>query len=439
MPADSPLRPEWPAPNGLLLSLQQAQERVAECSSRILLAPPGQQSCKLEHALGHVLACSLDADRDQPPFPRVTRDGFAVRAADLAGGTPLRLVGGLKAGELWPPTRPSLRAGEACEVMTGAALPPGADAVLMVEHAEQVAAGTLRLQPGRALLAGDNVVAKGSESREGGILLEAGTRLGPEEIALAAACGRRSVSVYQPPAVAILATGDELVEPLNASGPEPAEPPIASHLIYDSNSRSLAALVQQAHAIPLRQPVASDRSDELAAAIRHGFDAAPLLLISGGVSMGRYDLVEPVLASIGAEFFFTGVKMQPGKPVVFGRVPENGNRPERFFFGLPGNPVSAMVTFRVFVLPLLAALAGEKYWQPRIAQATLASQLAHKSGLTRFVPAYLDTRQPIPTAAPVRSQGSGDLAANARANCYIIVPEDCEPLRSGQTVAVLLR
>ena len=214
---------------------------------------------------------------------------------------------------------------------------------------------------------------------------------------------------------------------------------IQSHQIYDSNSHALAALVHQAGATALRQRPALDRLDDLWESIRLGLNTAPLLLLTGGVSMGKFDLVEEVLASMGAEFFFTGVKMQPGKPVVFGRVPAKDDRPARYFFGLPGNPVSAMVTFRVFVQPLLAALAGERNWQPNIVLANLASELRPKPGLTRFLPAHLDTSQPIPTVTPVRTQGSGDLAANALANCYLIVPDSCEVMQADQTVRVLLR
>ena len=155
--------------------------------------------------------------------------------------------------------------------------------------------------------------------------------------------------------------------------------------------------------------------------------------------MGKFDLVEEVLAGMGAEFFFIGVKMQPGKPVVFGRVPSEGDRPERYFLGLPGNPVSTMVTFRVFVEPLLAVLAGERNWQPNIAMAKITADFRTKPGLTRFLPAHLNTASLVPTVNPVRTQGSADLAANAHANCYLIVPEDCDLLSANQMVRVLLR
>lgn len=414
-------------------------------------------NCDLIDALGRQLAVALISDRDQPPFPRVTRDGFAVRTADLNPDTRLRVTGQIRAGEAWPAGSPPVAAGEAVEIMTGAPLPPGTDAVLMVEHAQEIARAfgvdasaegrlqrRVRALAGRTLAPGENVVPEGSEARRGDVLLEPGSRLGPEQIALAASCGFHSVSVSPKPNVAILATGDELVDAsarmgsfTRISGEAPAA--IQPHQIYDSNSHALAALVQQAGGTPLRQRAARDDRDDLAMCIREGLQAAPLLLLAGGVSMGKFDLVEEVLAGMGAEFFFTGVKMQPGKPVVFGRVPATTDQPARYFFGLPGNPVSTLVTFRVFVTPLLAALAGERNWQPKVAMAKLVADFRTKSGLTRFLPAVLDTASLVPTVNPVRSQGSGDLASNARANCYLIVPEDCELLSANQIVRVLLR
>ncbi|MDQ2798292.1 MAG: molybdopterin molybdotransferase MoeA, partial [Armatimonadota bacterium] len=391
MEHNSPPQSFWPQATAEPISFAKAVSIVAAQAEVILSGSLGEpQKCELPDALGCVLAVAVAADRDQPPFPRVTRDGFALRAQDLASGTPLRVVGQLRAGESWLTTRPALRAGQAIEIMTGAALPPGADAVLMVEHAEEIAedAGDRTIIPraGRTLRSGENVVPRGSEARQEDVLLQAGMRLGPEEIALAAACGLGSVLVRPAPRVAILATGDELIEPAASK----ADVIIAPHQIYDSNSHALAALVRQAHAVPLRLRAARDRRDDLEASILDALKAAPLLLLSGGVSMGRYDLVEEVLASLGAEFFFTGVKMQPGKPVVFGRVPAGDGLPPRFFFGLPGNPVSTMVTFRVFVQPLLAALAGERNWQPHIALAILSRDVECKPELTRFLPARLD-------------------------------------------------
>jgi molybdopterin molybdotransferase len=441
-----------------LISFAEACSIVAAQAAAIQSAHRREAAnCELINALGRTLATALIAVRDQPPFPRVTRDGYAVRAQDLNSDLPLRVIGQVRAGEAWPAGDPPVAAGEAVEIMTGAPLPSGADAVLMVEHAQETgsesgsdANGRPALHrfvcalPGRTLTPGENVVPEGSEARRGDILLEPGSRLGPEQVALAASCGFLSVPVSLRPNVVILATGDELVDAsaqvgsvAASSGESPTA--IQPHQIYDSNSHALAALVRQAGGTPLRQRPAHDDLDDLAACIRKGLQAAPLLLLTGGVSMGKFDLVEEVLAAMGAEFFFTGVKMQPGKPVVFGRVPCDGDRPERYFFGLPGNPVSTMVTFRVFVEPLLAALAGERNWQPNLAMAKLAADFPTKPGLTRFVPAHLDTSAALPTIAAVRTQGSGDLTANARANCYLIVPEDCDLLSANQMVRLLLR
>lgn len=422
----------WPPVSEPAISFAEASEIVTvKAASIVCEGAFDEKRCELLDASGLVLAADMLADRDQPPFPRVTRDGFAVRAADLAAGTALRIVGELRAGEPWPPGRPPVGAGEAVEIMTGAALPPGADAVLMIEHAELRMDRGVALGPGRTVAAGDNVVRPGSEARRGDRLLGAGTRLGAAEIALAAACGLDRLAVFAPPAVAILATGDELIQPATGGAPE-------AHRIYDSNSPMLAALVRQAHAVALRQPTARDEPEALTARILDGLRAAPLLLLTGGVSMGRYDLVEQTLARLGAEFFFTGVRIRPGKPVVFGRVPPGNGLPARFFFGLPGNPVSAMITFRIFVAPLLAAMAGERNWQASIALARLGSDLQFPPGLTRFVPVRLHTRLETPVAMPLPSQGSGDLAANAQANGYVIVPENCDAMAAGQPVRVLL-
>lgn len=437
-----------PAASPSPLSFAQAVASVAAQAAHLLQGPPAtQEVLPLAGAVGRVLAAPILAGRDQPPFDRATRDGYAVRAEDVARQQPLRVLGLLRAGEMWPAHRPALAAGECIEIMTGAPMPPGADAVLMVEHAEQVPSADgefVRPAAGRALQAGDNVVPRGSEARRGSLLVTPGTRLGVPQIAIAAGCGLAHLPVYAQPRVAILATGDELVEP-GADTPD-----IAPCQIYNSNSHSTAALVQQAGAVPLRLPIARDHHDDLADGIRAGLET-DLLLLTGGVSMGKYDLVEDVLASLGAEFFFTSVRIQPGKPLVFGRVPASGSHAARYFLGLPGNPLSTMVTFALFVRPLLAALAGEQGWQPPFALARLTADLHHAPGLTRFLPAWLeppplptspsDAPGPIggPSVTPVPWHGSGDLAANARANCYLVAPEDQPHLSAGSCVRILLR
>lgn len=389
------------------------------------VAAPAAGQVELAASRNRVLADPLTADRDQPPFNRSTRDGFAVRAAELNAGS-VAVTGALRAGEAW--TQGALAANAAIEIMTGAPVPAGADAVVMLEHVTNTD-GHITLETGRNVAVGENIVPTGSEARRGETLLSPGVRLGAAEIALAASCGAVSLAVYCRPRVAIVATGDELVE-LH-------EPPLP-HQIRDSNSYALAALVEESGGEALRLPHAADSSEALATAIHQARDC-DLLLLSGGVSAGRHDLVEDALAAEGAEFFFTGVRMQPGRPVVFGRMPARGQRPARYFFGLPGNPVSTQVTFLVFARTLLTALCGARAQPPRFAAATLSEDIRRKPGLTRFLPAILTHSLTQPTVRVIASQGSGDLAANARANCYVVLPPQCEYLPAGESISILLR
>jgi molybdopterin molybdotransferase len=378
---------------------------------------------------GRVLAEAVMADRDQPPFDRSTRDGFAVRAFEADGGE-LRVVGLVRAGERWRGER--LERGTAIEIMTGAPLPDGADAVVMVEHAERVAE-RIRLRDGRTAGAGENVVPRGSEARMGEAVLAPGTVMGAAEIALAAACGCTELRVFRRPMVAIIATGDELVELDTLPGEQQ---------IRNSNSYGLAAMVADAGGSPGRLTVARDVREELWERVAQG-RMWDLLLLSGGVSIGKYDLVEEVLAEFGAEFFFTGVRMQPGRPVVFGRLPKlenaSGAGPACYFFGLPGNPISTQVTFHCFVEPLLRALSGGGVQGPRFVQATLAEEVAGKAGLMRVLPARLMPDRVRPEVRVVGWHGSGDLAANARANCYAVLPPDRERFLPGDVITILLR
>ena len=388
--------------------------------------PQDAETLTLLDCVGRVLAEPVVADRDQPPFDRSTRDGFAVRASDIASGMAVKVLGLLRAGEIWEGQR--LAHGEAIEIMTGAPVPEGADAVVMMEHVEALE-GSIRLSEGRSLLPGENIVSRGSEARGGDALLGAGTKIEAAEVALAAACGYPALKVFARPKVAIVATGDELV------GID--ETPEAQQ-IRNSNSHGIAALVAEAGGQAERLAVARDRVEEIRERVSEGRKMG-LLLLSGGVSMGKYDLVETVLAELGAEFYFTGVKMQPGKPVVFGRLPRRGDAPERYFFGLPGNPVSVQVTFHCFVAPIVRALAGGPAGGPRFVQATLSAGVAGKAGLTRLLPARLESRRAKAEVRLVEWQGSGDLAANARANCYAVLPADGRTLAAGELTTILLR
>jgi molybdopterin molybdotransferase len=401
-------------------------------------APREAGRVALSDAPGRVLAAAMRADRGQPPFDRSMRDGYAVRSVNV--GRALRVVGSVKAGEVWRSA--ALGPDEAIEIMTGAPLPAGADAVVMVEHVV-VEDGWLRVHEGRTLRAGENVVPRGAEARAGDSLLPVGRLLGAAEIAVAASCGCAELEVFAWPKVAIVATGDELVELVDS--------PAASHPthvddeavvmdgaprpweIYNSNSYALEALVRGEGATAVRLAIARDTLEDLRARMAEAEDV-DLLLLSGGVSMGKFDLVEQVLAEFGAEFFFTGALIQPGKPVVFGRL-ANG----LYFFGLPGNPVSTQVCFHLFVAPLLRALAGCSEVAPQFVEARLAEDVKSGAKVTRFLPAEMTSAWDGVTVRVVGWQGSGDVAANARGNCYCVLPAGVEAFAKGETVRVLLR
>ena len=401
-----------------ILKFQSAREIVVEQILRSRIFPPKPETVPLLDSLGRVLAEPVRADRDFPPFARATRDGFAVRSADLARlPARLRLVGQVRAGCAFAGV---VGAKECVEIMTGAPVPESADAVVMVEYTHEHE-GLIEVQ--RGVAAGENVVGQGSESRQGGLLLPAGRRIGYGEIAMMAAVGQQMVTVCRQPRVAILPTGDEVVELGVAPGP---------YQIRNSNSYSLQAQVASLHAIPLPLGIAPDREDRLREMIAQGLQA-DLLLLSGGVSMGKFDLVEKVLAQLEAEFFFDGVAIQPGRPLVFGRA--RGT----FFFGLPGNPLSTMVTFELFVRPTLALLAGEPAAPLIFLRARLTNQLRRKAGLTAFLPGFLEGGYHNPVVSPVEWKGSGDLPSLNRANCYLVVPEETAEIPAGEWVSVLPR
>jgi len=405
-----------------LRSFAEARHAVEQHAAT--LRPTEPELTGLLDAVGLVVAEDLRADRDFPPFPRATRDGYAVRAADVQSvPARLRCVGTIKAGAAVDDSGVSVGAGGAAEIMTGAPVPEGADAVVMVEYTH---AADDEVTVKRPVRSGENVVQAGAEARRGDVAVKRGTRVQHAVVAVAAAIGRPEIAVYRRPSVAVLATGDELVDINLPPGPNE---------IRNSNSYSLAAQVYEAGGDATLLPVARDDAGELALLLRRGLDA-DLLLITGGVSMGKYDMVEEVLASLGAKFFFTGAAIQPGKPVVFGEFALTGRATP--FFGLPGNPVSTMVTFQLFVRPVLDALSGAKPEPLPFTQAVLKAPFATKTGLTRFLPAKLDGAHDRPGVELVRWQGSGDLMAASQSNCYIVVPPDRERFEAGEVITVLL-
>ena len=383
--------------------------------------PKATETVDLLASLGRVLAREVVADRDFPPFRRAMRDGFAVRAQDLARlPATLKVIGEIKAGTAPEDLLREVGMGQAAAIMTGAPAPNGADAVVMVEYTSS-SADQVTITRGAA--SGDNIVPSGSEAGKGQVLLQPGTRVDYAVIGLAASVGLESLTVYRRPEAAILSTGDEIVAVGAAPGP---------YQIRNSNSYSLAAQVQAAGGVPKILDIARDERDHLRALIELGLQS-DLLLLSGGVSMGKYDLVEQVLAEFSAQFFFTGAQIQPGRPVVFGQAKG------RYFFGLPGNPISTMVTFELFACPILEALAGMKPQALRFLHVRLTTEIKTKPGLKRFLPGFLSGEFERAEVQLAGWHGSGDVAAMGRSNCYVVIPPNREKISAGEWVAVMMR
>jgi len=371
------------------------------------------ETVALADAAGRVLAEEITADRDYPPFPRSARDGFAVQAADLPGA--LRVIGEVRAGDAFIGR---VNAGEAVEIMTGAGVPEGADAVVMVEHTQRKGD---RVKIERGIQSGENFNPRGIEAHGGDVVLSAGVRIGFAEVALLATVGRTGVLVYRRPRVAIVSTGDEIVE----AGETPG-----AHQIRNSNAASLAVQVCRAGGRPEILGVARDNYESTRAQVRQGLEA-DLLLLSGGVSAGKYDLVEKVLAEFGAEFFFDRVMIQPGQPLVFGKAQD------KFFFGLPGNPGSTMITFETIARAGLERMQGLQEPALPLLRARLTRPFRQKPGLTRFLPARLSADGA--TIEPGISHGSGDVAALARCNAFLVTEPDRAEWAAGDDIRALLK
>lgn len=402
-----------------ILSFEDAHAVVAQHAAQV--RPPGTDTVELSASSGRVLAQTIAADRDFPPFRRAMRDGYAVRAADLASlPATLAVVAEIKAGASPEDIPAEIRPGQAAAIMTGAPAPNGADAVVMVEY---TSLSGNRVTITRGIASGDNIVAAGSEAPKGQTLLEPGARIDYGAISVAASAGLPFVTVFRKPSVAILATGDEIVGVGDRPGP---------YQIRNSNSYSLAAQVQEAGGTPVLLDVARDEVASLRTLIARGLEH-DLLLLAGGVSMGKYDLVEQVLAEFGAEFLFTGAQIQPGRPVVFGHARD------RYFFGLPGNPISTMVTFELFARVILEALAGMRPRKLSFLHARLKSEIRTKTGLRRFLPGNLSGEFEHAQVELAGWHGSGDLAAMTRSNCYVVIPPDRDRIAAGEWVAVMIR
>ena len=406
-----------------MLSVEDARAKVIE----VVTARAGKCPLEMETiefvanpslALGRILAESIVADRNYPPFDRSIRDGFAVRAADVTqSGTRLRLVGESRAGVAFSG---AVGPGQCVRVLTGAAVPRGANAVIMQEYAREEGDVIILEQPAKL---GQHFVHAGAEARVGEVVVTRGSRISYAELAMAAEVGRVHAQVIRRSRVAILSTGDEVVEVDQKPGP---------FQIRNSNTISLSAQVALAGGEPVPLENSRDDMTELRSKIEQGLES-DILLLSGGMSVGKYDLVEKTLRELGAEFFFDAVALRPGKPAVFGWCK---GKP---VLGLPGNPVSTMVTFELFAVPAIELLSGYKPQALPFFKAKLGHAVDEKAGVAHYLPARVSWTNGEPRVELMLWEGSGDIGAVVRGNCFLKIDAPRLHIDAGEWVDVLPR
>jgi molybdopterin molybdotransferase len=404
-----------------MLSYEAARAKVIELVRARAGAPPTET---IEYArdpvraLGRILGENVVADRNYPPFDRSTRDGFALRSSDAAqAGAKLRLIGESRAGVAFAGT---MEPGACVRIMTGAAVPRGTDTVVMQEYAHIEGDAVIFDQPVRAH---QNYVLAGSETRAGEVVVPRGARLGYAELAMAAQVGRTSVVVGRRPQAAILSTGDEVV---------PVDQPPGPLQIRNSNSISIASQVALAGGEAMMLGNAPDDPTNLRRLIERALES-DVVVLTGGVSVGKYDLVEQVLRELGAEFFFDAVAIRPGKPAVFGWC---RGKPT---FGLPGNPASTMVTFEILAVPAIEILSGYRPQPLPFFKARLTHPIEQRAPLTHFLPARVTWPSGEPTVSALHWEGSGDIGALVKGNCFLVVRESKLRIEAGDWVDVLPR
>lgn len=393
---------------------------VDQATSIILdrIEPLGMETVYLEQAHRRILAENVRADTDLPPFDRARMDGYAVRSSDASTApVTLRVIGEIAAGAQFDR---SVNPGEAVKIFTGAPVPAGADAVQKVEVTRANGQTVEILEPVRP---SQFITPHGSEAAFGEIVAEAGRENGPAEMAVLASFGYARVRVGRRPRVAVMSTGSELVDV--SSKPSGAQ-------IRNSNSYTLAAYAERAGALVDILETVEDTPEAIRNALIAAADNRDIVITSGGVSMGDYDLVKAALKEIGAEIYFDKVIIRPGKPIVFAR------RGNTYFFGLPGNPVSTSVTFNVFVRPAIRKMQGETSPGLATINARLSGVVRDSSSRRSYLPARLSIRQGLAVAEPLKWGGSSDLVAFMRANAMIVVPEDVHEIAEGALVDVVV-
>jgi molybdopterin molybdotransferase len=399
-----------------MLTVDQAIEAILERTH-----PLPARSTALLDALGLILDEEIVADTDLPPFDKATMDGYAVRSVDLPDSAEydLRVVEEITAGQV--PTRPLLP-GEATRIMTGAPLPSGADAVVMVERSK-VEGSTVTL-PG-PVAPGLNRLVRGREMKAGEVLLSKGTRLDASKLGLIASAGRAQILAIPRPSVSVLPTGDELVPVDQKPGPGQ---------IRNSNGVILAGLARAWGVSAIREnPVAGDDPESLRASLAEAMNSTDVLIVSGGVSAGSKDLVPSTLVDLGVERVFHKVNVKPGKPLWFGVGPSRGARTGILVFGLPGNPVSGVVSFLLFVRPALEALAGWSTKRTQLASFFLGKSFEHRGDRPTYHPARLEEGRLI----PLDWGGSADLRTVALADGFAAFPAGDRTFEVGEEVPFL--
>ena len=378
----------------------------------------GPESVAIEQAHRRILVEDVRADMDLPPFDRARMDGYAVRSSDVSTSpVKLRVIGEIAAGVQ---VEHRINAGEAVKIFTGAPVPGGADAVQKVEVTRANGHMVEILEP---VTPGQFITLHASEVAAGEVVAETGREIGPAEMAVLASFGYASVRVGRRPRVAVISTGSELVEV--SSKPSGAQ-------IRNSNSYTLAAYAERAGAMVDVLGIVEDTPEATRAALIRAADNHDIVITSGGVSMGDYDLVKAALKDIGAEIYFDRVIIRPGKPIVFAR------RSETYFFGLPGNPVSTSVTFNVFVRPAIRKMQGETSPAPAMVSAQLSRTVKDSSSRRSYLPARLLIKEGRAMVEPLKWGGSSDFVAFMQANALIVVREDVHEIEEGGFVDVLL-
>ncbi len=399
-----------------MISVEEALNQILE-----VIVPLGREKDSILDSIGRVIGENVYANRNIPPRDNSAMDGYAVRWEDTRGATTskpviLKVIEDIPAGTI--PGK-SIGTGESSRIMTGAPIPDGANAIVRVEDTEK---DGQRVKVFVKAKEGQDIRPAGEDVREGELVISQGNVIRPAEIGMLAALGRSFISVYQRPLIAVVATGDELVD---------IDENPTTWQIISSNSYSIAAQIIDCGAVPLQIGIARDKRDDLVAKFQAAL-RADIIVSSGGVSVGDYDLVKDVMKEVGNQMKFWQVAMRPGKPLAFGSM--NGIP----VFGLPGNPVSSMVSFEQFVRPSILKMMGHKNLFRRIVRATLRDDITKKKGTRHFIRALVDYENGRYFATTTGEQGSGILKSMVMANGLIILPESAASVKKGEEVSIQL-